>query len=97
MHFVCHYSLTPCSLSRVELASKVLVKTQETQNRLNGRKLNWHRLLSAQLLIEQIVTAHDKKGYFALKFKIQLNEPACSPGRCAHGSKGFIHVLQAVA
>ena len=37
------------------MASKVLVKTQETQNRLNGRKLNWHRLLSAQLLIKQVV------------------------------------------
>ena len=47
--------------------------------------------------VHKYVTAHNKKGHFALKFKIQLNEPAFSPGCCAHGSEGFIHVLQAVA
>ena len=86
MHLVCHYSLTPCSLSRVELASKVLVKTQETQNRLNGRKLNWHRLLSAQLLIKQIV--HVK----ALRLKRSIGESSLS----FHVNETQLQVLQAI-
>ena len=43
------------------------------------------------------VTARDKRGHFAAKFKIELYIPAFSPGYVAHSGEGLTHVRPMVA
>ena len=58
MHLVCHYSLTPCSLNRVELASGLGKDTGSTKQP-EWQKIELAQTVclhgEAQLLIKQIV------------------------------------------